>query len=90
MPTHVVQIFEDRFEPARIQVYRDDSVVWRNNDAAGHSATADSGEFDTGIILSGQIAGKVIIQPVGAISYHDSSAGFRGEIVVTIPKDHEK
>ena len=88
--TYVVQILQGRFEPAQIEVHPEDSIVWRNDDSVGHSATADNGAFDTGIIPPGQIAGKVIVQPAGGIPYHDSSGGYAGQIVVTSAKKEEK
>jgi plastocyanin len=91
MPTHFIDVSSRGYDPARLLVYQDDTVIWRNTDAAGHSATADNGEFDTGIIPFGQLAGKIIIQPVGTtLPYHDSQSKFQGEIVVTVPKDDRK
>ncbi|MBI4138777.1 cupredoxin domain-containing protein [Candidatus Uhrbacteria bacterium] len=44
------------FGPATITVKKGDKVTFTNKDGVGHSATADGGAFDTGIISSNQSA----------------------------------
>ena len=36
-----------RYEPAQLSVPAGETVVWTNNDASGHSVTADDGSFDS-------------------------------------------
>ncbi|MGH9039033.1 MAG: cupredoxin domain-containing protein [Acidimicrobiia bacterium] len=36
-----------RFEPAQVTVPAGETVVWTNNDSAGHTVTADNGSFDS-------------------------------------------
>ena len=36
-----------RFEPAQLRVPAGETVVWTNNDAAGHGVAADDGSFDS-------------------------------------------
>jgi plastocyanin len=45
--THVVNIEGMEFKPRTLTVHRGDRVVWVNHDAFPHSATADSGAFDS-------------------------------------------
>lgn len=42
-----VSMQQTMFTPKDVVVAAGDSVVWTNNDAAGHSATADDGSFDS-------------------------------------------
>jgi plastocyanin len=41
------------FSPAQISVAAGQRVIWRNNDTVGHTATADNGSFNTGLIAPG-------------------------------------
>jgi hypothetical protein len=50
---------------------QEDLVVWKNTDTQPHSATANNGAFDTGLIQPGGAAVIPIRQPVGTISYGD-------------------
>jgi LPXTG-motif cell wall-anchored protein len=49
-----VSIGDNFYAPASISVSVGDSVTWRNNGQAQHSATADDGSFDTGVFGPGQ------------------------------------
>ncbi|MCK1642485.1 cupredoxin domain-containing protein [Bradyrhizobium sp. 157] len=78
-----VKIFDDRYDPPRLEVHQGDRVAWSNNGGTVHSARADDGSFDTGRIDPGKTAEEVIKQPPGStIWYHDFHVEFRGEIVV--------
>ncbi|AXS39354.1 copper-binding protein [Breoghania sp. L-A4] len=48
--THSVDIVDFRFVPERLDVRPGDTVVWRNRDLVAHTASADDGSWDTGII----------------------------------------
>ncbi len=39
-----------RFVPDSVQVAPGDTVCWRNHDLVPHTASADSGAFDSGVI----------------------------------------
>ncbi len=48
--THTVTMENMRFEPESLTVARGDTVVWVNKDLVPHTATSESGEFDSGTI----------------------------------------
>jgi LPXTG-motif cell wall-anchored protein len=50
----LVSIGDNFFSPATVSVAVGDTVTWKNNGQAQHSATASNGSFDTGIIAPGQ------------------------------------
>lgn len=54
--THTVRITNFTFEPANLTIAAGDSVTFVNEDSAPHTATADSGAFDTGRLRQGQSA----------------------------------
>ena len=45
--THTVTIEGMRFEPATVTVARGDTVVWVNKDVVPHTATSETGRFDS-------------------------------------------
>jgi plastocyanin len=64
---HQVEIQNFAFSPARLEVAVGDTVVWTNRDFVPHTATADSGSWDSGGLSTGQ-SWKLVIQQGGA--YH--------------------
>lgn len=66
--THQVSIEGFAFSPASITIAAGDTVVFTNNDSAPHTATADSGAFDTGRLSRGSSAQLTFNSP-GAFSY---------------------
>lgn len=64
-----VVIEQFKYGPADITVARGTTVRWSNHDAMQHSATADDGSFDTGLIDSGRSATYTFQQP-GDYPYH--------------------
>lgn len=54
--SHTVRITNFTFEPANLTIAAGDSVTFVNEDSAPHTATADSGAFDTGNLGRGQSA----------------------------------
>ncbi len=50
-----VQIVEFTYQPDPVVVQVGGKVIWENQDTAPHTATADDGSFDTGIIERGKI-----------------------------------
>jgi plastocyanin len=50
-----VQIVEFTYQPDPVVVQVGGKVIWQNQDTAPHTATADDGSFDTGIIERGKI-----------------------------------
>jgi LPXTG-motif cell wall-anchored protein len=63
-----VTIADFSFAPATITIDQGDTVTWTNNGPTPHSATANGGSFDTGILKAGQSASHTFSQ-AGTYSY---------------------
>ncbi len=50
-----VKIVEFTYQPDPVTVQVGGKVIWQNEDAAPHTATADDGSFDTGTIEQGKL-----------------------------------
>ena len=57
------------FQPGKLGVVVGDTVTWTNNDGASHSATADGGAFDTGVLAGGD-SGSFTFTTAGTFAYH--------------------
>lgn len=64
-----VEIKNFAFGPKTITVKKGATVTFTNKDAVGHSATADGGGFDTGILGQNE-SGDVTFNKVGSFTYH--------------------
>jgi plastocyanin len=64
-----VQIVEFSYEPDPVVVQVGGKVIWQNEDAAPHTATADDGSFDTGTIEKGKLGSATFKEP-GTFTYH--------------------
>jgi hypothetical protein len=62
-----VSIVDFAFEPATVTINVGDSVTWTNDGDAPHTATAE-GEFDTGILNSGE-SDSVTFNEAGEFDY---------------------
>ncbi|SRR5258708_4801042 len=71
MTSKSVSIQNMAFSPATLIIKVGDQVTWTNQDSIGHSATADDGSFDTGIISQGQ-SGSNTFTKAGTYTYHCS------------------
>src|SRR6185312_3364580 len=71
MDKNAVVIQNFAFSPAALTVKVGDQVTWTNQDSATHSATADDGSFDTGVLQNGQ-SGSVTFSKPGTYTYHCS------------------
>lgn len=70
------------FSPATVTVNVGDTVTWANNDAQAHTASANSGAWDTGIIAGGGSAG-IMFSTAGTFPYHcDIHPTMTGTLVV--------
>jgi len=67
--THTVIIKQMRFQTAQLSVKPGDIVEWKNEDIFAHTATADNGSFDSGLINPGQ-SWKTVVKDAGTIGYH--------------------
>ena len=59
------------YEPDPAPVSSASEVTWNNKDIAAHTATADDGSFDTGIIQPGESA-SAVVKGQGRTPYHCS------------------
>jgi plastocyanin len=50
-----VEIVDFAYDPDPVQVATGGKVIWQNEDAAPHTATADDGSFDTGTLEEGKL-----------------------------------
>jgi LPXTG-motif cell wall-anchored protein len=77
-----VAIADFSFSPASITIDQGDTVTWANNGPAAHSASANGGEFDTGILKAGQSSSHTFSQ-AGTFSYFCQPHPFmKGTVVV--------
>jgi LPXTG-motif cell wall-anchored protein len=75
-------ISDFKFTPSTITVTAGDSVTWTNNGPAGHSATADDGSFDTGVLRKGTSGSHTFTQ-AGTYTFHCTPHPFMtGKVVV--------
>ena len=63
-----VQIVEFTYQPDPVVVKVGGKVIWQNQDTAPHTATADDGSFDTGIIDHGKIKSETF-KEAGTFTY---------------------
>jgi len=77
-----VTIASFAFSPASLTVKVGDTVTWTNQDSIGHSATANDGTFDTGILDQGK-SGSFTFTKAGRYEYHCSvHPNMHGTIIV--------
>lgn len=63
-----VKIVEFAYQPDPVTVQVGGKVIWQNEDAAPHTATADDGSFDTGTIEQGKL-GSETFKEAGTYPY---------------------
>ncbi len=68
--TTTITISNFSFSPSSITVTAGSSVVWKNNDSTSHTATADNGSFNTGIIAPGASSNAITMSTPGTFTYH--------------------
>jgi len=77
-----VNIKDFEFGPSSVTVNVGDTVTWSNSGPTGHSATANDGSFDTGILAKGE-SGSHTFTNAGTFSYICKPHPFmKGTIVV--------
>lgn len=78
--THMVEIRKFKFYPATLRVKRGDTIVWKNIDAAPHTAT--SAQWDSGRLNRNQ-TWSLKITSNGSIEYIcEFHPMMKGEIIV--------
>lgn len=65
----IVEIKNFAYSPAKLTIKKGTTVVFINRDRAKHTATADGGEFDTGLLAQNESA-KVRFNDEGTFSYY--------------------
>ncbi len=63
-----VEIVNFAYDPDPTMIQAGGKVIWMNEDAAPHTATADDGSFDTGTIEEGKLKSESFKQP-GTYTY---------------------
>jgi plastocyanin len=82
MAANMVEIKDFAFGPTTLTVKVGDTVTWINNDVTGHSATADDGSFDTGVMSQGE-SGSYTFTEAGTYGYHCTPhPNMKGTIIV--------
>jgi LPXTG-motif cell wall-anchored protein len=77
-----VTISDFKFSPGTVTVNVGDTVTWSNSGPTGHSATANDGSFDTGILQKGS-SGSHTFSQAGSFSYICTPHPFmKGTVVV--------
>jgi LPXTG-motif cell wall-anchored protein len=76
-----VTIADFSFTPGSITIDQGDTVTWVNNGPTGHSATANDGEFNTGVLKAGQSASHTFAK-AGTYSYYCQPHPFMKATVV--------
>jgi plastocyanin len=81
--TQNIQIMNFAFSPSSLTIHAGDTVVWTNQDSAGHSVVSDSGsEINSPILSTGQTYSHTFTTP-GTYSYHCSvHLSMKGTIIV--------
>jgi plastocyanin len=63
-----VEIIEFTYQPDPVVVQAGGKVIWQNQDAAPHTATADDESWDTGTIEKGKLGSETFKEP-GTFAY---------------------
>jgi plastocyanin len=87
--TTTVDIRDHAFNPAQRNVAPGTTVTFVNNDTEPHTATADNGLFDTGVLQPGS-SFEVFFDGSGTVTYHcELHPEMQGSIVVGAPTGTE-
>lgn len=68
--THTVNIRDNSFQPASLQIQAGDTVIWTHIGTAQHTVTSDGGSFTSSPNLSPGDAHTVTFPAAGNFSYH--------------------
>jgi|SRR3989338_1903429 len=67
--TYTISIQNFAFSPAEITIKKGDTIKWINLDSVGHTATSDTGEFDSGL-LGNNAQWSRTFNDLGEFTYH--------------------
>jgi|KBSMisStaDraftv2_1062788.scaffolds.fasta_scaffold86596_3 plastocyanin len=67
--THIVEIRSFAFSPARLTIKLGDTIQWKNDDLAPHTATANGGSWSTET-LKNEETGQYVPKAAGSFAYH--------------------
>ncbi|MSP14532.1 MAG: SpoIID/LytB domain-containing protein [Chloroflexi bacterium] len=88
-PPFQIRIKEDGFNPAFITIPVGSTLVWTNQGSQVHTATDNSGTWDSGDLAPGQSFSQTLAT-IGSYPYHDQRHGsLTGVTRVTIPGDFD-
>ncbi|TMC72221.1 MAG: hypothetical protein E6J13_05405 [Chloroflexi bacterium] len=80
--TSAVTIQNSAFNPPSTTVRVGDTITWTNRDAISHTATSDTGAWDTGVITAGA-SRSITFMTAGTFLYHCAIHAFmKGTVVV--------
>ncbi|MEX2447316.1 MAG: cupredoxin family copper-binding protein [Solirubrobacterales bacterium] len=63
-----VEIVEFAYDPDPVRIEEGGKVIWINRDSDPHTATAEDGSFDTGVLEEGKLGSESFKQP-GTYAY---------------------
>lgn len=63
-----VEIVNFAYDPDPVTIEEGGKVIWQNEDSAPHTATADDGSFDTGILEEGKLKSETF-KEAGTYAY---------------------
>jgi plastocyanin len=87
--TITVNIHDHAFDPAQLNAAPGTTVTWVNGDTEAHTATADNGLFDSGVLNPGDFY-SVWLDGSGTVTYHcDIHPDMQGSVVVGGPVEEE-
>jgi plastocyanin len=66
---HVIEIKSFAFSPARATIKLGETVQWKNEDLAPHTATADGGAWSTETLKNEEV-GEFVPKSAGSFTYH--------------------
>ncbi|KAF9583573.1 hypothetical protein BGW38_009134 [Lunasporangiospora selenospora] len=70
------------FKSQTVKIRINDSVQWTNKDRAGHTATSDTGVWDSGMLATGASFSRTFTQR-GSFPYHCAPhPGMKGTVIV--------
>lgn len=81
--THQVEISGHKFKPATLKMEAGDKVMFVNLDGAPHTATAESGAFDTGRLNRGEDATLTIAKSGNHSFFCKFHPSMRGQIIAS-------